>query len=92
MERCKECNASLDRVDPDSESLAALGIYWLTCPNGHEDPLKKQNQKKWRVRYSTERGSFSPTMIVTAASEAEARQIVYDDRGDICIEAVELLP
>lgn len=41
MDRCKHCNAELYRVDSDSESFAALDIYWLVCPNGHEDPLKK---------------------------------------------------
>lgn len=42
MYRCEVCNSLLDRVYPDSESLAALGIYWLVCPQGHPDPLAKK--------------------------------------------------
>lgn len=45
----------------------------------------------WKVHYSTERGNFSPVIIVTAATEKAAREYVYREMGDIVIEHVELV-
>ena len=44
---------------------------------------------KFKVRYSTERGDFSPTTVVEAESKHEAAKQIYEALGDVIIESIE---
>lgn len=37
--QCKKCGGELHREECSSQSMQALGMYWLVCENGCEDPI-----------------------------------------------------